>query len=135
MQVVPDPAGPKEHTIQLRTRYDECDPMGFVHHSKYLQYLEIGRTEFLRSAGGRYREIEESGLLVVVVRVDIRYRSPARYDDLIDVTTRIVKVTAAKIHHEYEIARGGVRLVDASVTLAVIDRSGRVQRIPEGLMS
>ncbi len=135
MQVVPDPAGPREHVHCIRVRYDECDPMGFVHHSKYLQYMEIGRTEFLRSAGGRYREVEASGFLVVVVRVDIRYRSPARYDDLIDVTTRVVKVSAAKIFHEYEIDRDGQRLIDASVTLAVIDRQGRVQRVPEGLMS
>ena len=85
----------REHTITHRVRYDECDPMGLVHHSVYLQYFEIGRTELLRASGGRYRDMEDAGLLVVVVRVDCRYKSPARYDDLIKIETRIAKVTAA----------------------------------------
>lgn len=108
--------------------------MGFVHHSNYLRYFEIGRTEFLRSAGGRYRDVEELGLFVVVARIDCRYKSPARYDDEIDLTTQIVAVTQAKIIHEYEIKRGDQILVQATVTLAVIDRQGRLQRVPESLI-
>jgi acyl-CoA thioester hydrolase len=107
----------KEQTIRLRVRYDECDPMGLVHHSNYLRYFEIGRTEALRSAGGRYREVEAAGLFVVVARIDCRYKSPARYDDKIEVTTRVAKVTAAKIIHEYEIRRDEQILVEATVTL------------------
>ncbi len=124
----------REHTIELRVRYDEVDPMGFVHHSNYLRYFEIGRTELLRAAGGCYREMEQAGQLVVVVRVDCRYRSPAKYDDLIQVRTRIEKVTAGKIIHQYSISRDGLALVDATVTLAVIDRNGRVQRVPQSLL-
>ena len=108
--------------------------MGLVHHSNYLTYFEIGRTEFLRSSGGRYRDVEAAGLFVVVVHVDCRYRSAARYDDSIDVTTRLGKVTAAKIVHEYQIHRGDELLVEATVTLAVIDRDGRLQRVPDGLV-
>ncbi len=124
----------KEQTITMRVRYDECDPGGFVHHSNYLRYFEIGRTEFLRSAGGRYRDVEAAGLFVVVVRVDCRYKMPARYDDEFQLTTRIANVTAAKIVHEYEIHREGNLLVQATVTLAVIDREGRLQRVPEALI-
>ncbi len=124
----------REHTTQLRVRYDEVDPMGFVHHSNYLRYFEIGRTELLRASGGCYREMEESGQLVVVARVDCRYRAPAKYDDVIDVRTRIDRVTAAKIIHEYEISRDGERIVDATVTLAVIDRHGKLQRVPQTLI-
>ena len=124
----------KEQTIRLRVRYDECDPMGLVHHSNYLRYFEIGRTEFLRSAGGRYRDVEEAGLFVVVARIDCRYKSSARYDDEIDVTTRIAQVTAAKIVHEYEIRRGDQMLVEATIILAVIDRDGKLQRVPEALI-
>ena len=105
--------------------------MGLVHHSNYLRYFEIARTEFFRVSGGRYREVEEAGLFVVVARVDCRYKAPARYDDEIEITTRITRVTAAKIVHEYEIRRDDVTLVQATVTLAVIDDSGRLQRIPE----
>ncbi|WP_153555188.1 acyl-CoA thioesterase [Roseimaritima sediminicola] len=124
----------REHTIELRVRYDETDPMGLVHHSNYLRYFEIGRTELLRAAGGRYRDMEAAGLLVVVVRVDCRYKAPARYDEMITVTTQITKVTAAKIIHHYVIRRDGQVLVEADVTLAVIDREGRLQRVPEALI-
>lgn len=124
----------REHTTKLRVRYDECDPMGFVHHSRYLQYFEIGRTELLRACGGSYAAMEAAGQLVVVVRVDCRYRRPAKYDDLIIVQTRIAKVTAAKIIHEYEIRRGTDSIVDATVTLAVIDRDGILQRVPSELL-
>ncbi len=124
----------REHSIELRIRYDEVDPMGFVHHSNYLKFFEIGRTELLRASGGCYRQMEEAGQLVVVVRVDCRYRKPARYDDLVCVRTRIERVTAAKIIHEYEITRGEDVLVDATVTLAVIVRQGRLQRVPQELV-
>ncbi|TWU32162.1 acyl-CoA thioesterase [Novipirellula artificiosorum] len=124
----------REHSIELRVRYDEVDPMGFVHHSNYLRFFEIGRTELLRACGGCYRDMESAGQLVVVVRVDCRYRKPAMYDDVITVQTRIAKVTAAKIIHEYRITRGAETLVDATVTLAVIDREGRLQRVPEALL-
>ncbi len=129
----------REHTIELRVRYDEVDPMGFVHHSNYLRYFEIGRTELLRASGGCYRDMEAAGQLVVVVRVDCRYRKPAKYDDLIRIRTRIDRVTAAKIIHEYTITRvdqtqAEEKLVDATVTLAVIDRNGTLQRVPESLI-
>ncbi len=124
----------REHTIELRVRYDEADPMGLVHHSNYLRYFEIGRTEMLRAAGGSYREMEAAGQLVVVVRVDCRYKAPARYDDLISVTSQVTRVTNAKIMHHYEIRRDSTLLVEADVTLAVIDRTGRLQPVPEELV-
>jgi len=123
----------REHTITHRVRYDECDPMGFVHHSIYLQYFEMGRTELLRASGGRYREMEAAGQLVVVVRVDCQYRAPAKYDDLVQIQTRIAKVTAAKIVHEYTITRDETVIANATVTLAVIDRNGVLQQVPKSL--
>ena len=124
----------REQTIELRVRYDEVDPMGIVHHSNYLKYFEIGRTELLRASGGCYRDMEAAGQLVVVVRVDCRYRKSAKYDDLIQVHTRIDRATAAKIIHEYTITRDDETLVDATVTLAVIDRNGNLQRVPQSLI-
>ncbi|WP_231604607.1 MULTISPECIES: acyl-CoA thioesterase [Crateriforma] len=123
----------RQHSIEIRVRYDECDPMGFVHHSRYLQYFEMGRTELLRASGGNYREMEEAGQLVVVVRVDCRYRRPACYDDLLRLETEITGVTAGKILHQYHLYRDQELLVQADVTLAVIDRKGQIQRVPEFL--
>lgn len=124
---------PKEHTTHLRVRYDECDPMGFVHHSNYLRYFEIARTDLYRAGGGSYRDFEASGLFVVVVRVDCRYRSPARYDDELAIHVQIENITEAKVSQAYQVLRDGKKLVTADVTLAVIDSSGKPQRIPNSL--
>ena len=124
----------REHEIELRVRYDEVDAMGFVHHSNYLRYFEVGRTELLRASGGCYRDMEDAGQLVVVVHVDCRYSKPARYDDLIKVRTRIEKVTAGRIVHAYEITCNDEKLVTALVTLVVIDLKGNPQRVPEELL-
>lgn len=124
----------REHEIEIRVRYQETDPMGLLHHSNYLTYFEIGRTELLRAAGGNYRQMEEQGLLVVVVRAEVRYHRPARYDDLLRVHTRIARVTPVKIEHEYRLTRGGELLAVGHVTLAVVDRQGSVQRVPEWLV-
>lgn len=120
-----------EHEIELRVRYQESDPMGFLHHANYFAYFEIGRTELLRAAGGNYREMEESGLLVVVVKAECRYRRPARYDDLLRLRTIVTRTTQAKIEHRYELYRGDECLAIGDVTLAVVNRAGKVQPVPE----
>lgn len=105
--------------------------MGFLHHAYYFTYFEIGRTELLRAAGGNYRQMEESGLLVVVVKAECRFHRPARYDDLLRLRTTVTRVTQAKIEHRYELLRDGERLATGQVTLAVVDRSGKVLPVPE----
>jgi acyl-CoA thioester hydrolase len=109
--------------------------MGYLHHSNYFTYFEIGRTELLRASGGNYRQMEESGLLAVVVRAECRFRRPARYDDVVTVRTRIARITQAKIEHEYEIVREKDTLATARMTLALVNRRGEVQRVPEWLQT
>lgn len=121
----------KHHETLIRVRYEDADPMGFLHHAKYFTYFEIGRTEMFRAAGGDYRAMEESGLFVVVVRAECRYRKPARYDDLLTVRTTLAAVSPAKIEHEYTLLRGEETLATARVTLAIVDRSGAVQPVPQ----
>jgi acyl-CoA thioester hydrolase len=120
-----------EHEIQIRVRYSETDAMGFLHHSNYLSYFEMGRTELLRSRGGNYREMEENGLLMVVVKIECNYRKPARYDDLLTLKTRVSRVTPAKLEHTYQLFRGQELLTEAHTLLACLDRQGIVQRIPD----
>ena len=119
------------HETQIRVRYQETDPMGFLHHAQYFTYFEIGRTEWLRAAGGNYRQMEEQGRLIVVVKAECRYRRPAQYDDLLTVRTTVKRVTTVKIEHEYLLLRSDERLAVGHVTLAVIDRDGKVCRVPE----
>ncbi len=122
-----------EFELTLRVRYQETDPMGFLHHAHYLTYFELARTELLRMHGKTYREMEEEGLLVVVVKAQCRYRKPARYDDLLRIQLRLVRASMAKIEHEYHVLRDAELLAVGQVTLACIDREGRVRPIPAWL--
>jgi len=107
--------------------------MGFLHHSRFLQYFEIGRVELLRSLGHSYADLERQGVLFVVVRVECRYKAPARYDDELTLTTRVVKQTHVRIDHAYELRRGDELLAEASTTIACVDREGQLRPIPDFL--
>lgn len=122
-----------EQTIHLRVRYPEVDGMGYLHHSRYLQYFEMGRIELLRAAGHTYAELERAGVYFVVVKVEVRYKSPARYDEELALTTRVVKQTHVRIDHSYELKRGDAVLAEASTTIACVDREGQLRQIPEFL--
>lgn len=124
---------PRECEISLRVRYAESDPMGYLHHSKFFEFFEMGRTELLRAAGFRYRDLEDRGVLFAVARIECRFRSPARYDDELTLTTRIERMTRARIDHSYVLRRGTIIVAEATSTLACIDRSGRPQPIPDEL--
>jgi acyl-CoA thioester hydrolase len=121
----------KQHDLQVRVRYEDADPMGFLHHAKYFTYFEMGRMELFRASGGDYRAMEQSGLFVVVVKAQCRYRKPARFDDLLTVRTTLAQISRAKIEHDYVLLRGAEELAVARVTLAMVDRSGVVQPVPE----
>ena len=122
-----------EHTITVRVRYPEVDAMGFLHHSRYLQYFEMGRVELLRSLGYSYADLERDGVLFVVVRAECRYKAPARYDEELTLTTRVVKQTHVRIDHAYELKRGQTLLAEGSTTIACVDRDGNLRQIPEFL--
>src|SRR5438445_13726638 len=85
--------------IQIRVRYAETDRMGLLHHANYLIYFEQARTELLRSQGLTYKDLEDQGFLLVLTHVEVRYRSTARYDDLLTLRTRVERVTAVRIDH------------------------------------
>ena len=121
--------------ITIRVRYAETDRMGLLHHANYLVYFEQGRTELLRSQGIAYRDLEDQGFLLVLTRIQVRYRSPARYDDLLTLRTTVVRTTLVKIEHRYELMRDGVLLAEGETTLGCVDRDGKVQALPEFLRS
>jgi acyl-CoA thioester hydrolase len=119
--------------ITIRVRYAETDRMGLLHHANYLVYFEQGRTELLRSLGLSYRDLEDRGYLLVLTKCEVRYRRPARYDDLLTLRTTVVKTTAVRIDHRYELFCDGVLLTEGTTTLACVDRDGRPQVLPEVL--
>jgi acyl-CoA thioester hydrolase len=119
--------------IAIRVRYAETDRMGLLHHANYLVYFEQGRTELLRSRGITYKDLEDQGYLLVLTRVEVRYRSPARYDDLLTLRTTVTRTTAVRIEHKYEVFREGALMAEGETTLASVDRDGRIQPLPEWL--
>ncbi len=125
---------PEEIDIELRVRYSETDAMGFVHHANYLPYLEMARTELFRAQGGNYRLMEERGYLLVVVKIEIDYKSPAKYDDVITVRVKLDRRSPAKLEHVYEVRRASQLLVKARTILACLNRAGEVQRITDEIL-
>jgi acyl-CoA thioester hydrolase len=120
----------RQHTMQLRVRYSEADAMGYLHHSRYFQYFETGRVELLRSYGISYADLERQGVFFVVVRAECRFKAPARYDDELDLTTRIERQTHVAIDHAYEVRCAGKLLATATTTIACVGRDGTLMAIP-----
>ncbi|HWG41319.1 MAG TPA: thioesterase family protein [Gemmataceae bacterium] len=119
--------------ITIRVRYAETDRMGLLHHANYLIYFEQGRTELLRSNGLSYKDLEDQGYLLVLTKIEVRYRWPARYDDLLTLKTTTVRTTMVRIDHRYELFCEGRLLAEGSSTLACVDREGRPQALPDFL--
>jgi acyl-CoA thioester hydrolase len=119
--------------VSIRVRYAETDRMGLLHHANYLVYFEQARTELLRDQGVTYRVFEDQGFLLVLTRVEVRYRKPAYYDDLLTVRALVERTTNVRIDHRYEVLRNGELLAEGSSTLACVDRNGRPQALPESL--
>jgi acyl-CoA thioester hydrolase len=124
-----------EHSIEFRVRYAETDQMQVVYHSNYLIWCEIGRTEFIRSLGTPYAELERQNVGLAVVEATIRFHAPARYDNLIRVTTTVRDVRSRAITFDYVIsnAESGERFATASTKLASLTRDSRLTVIPEQL--
>jgi len=119
--------------ITIRVRYAETDRMGLLHHANYLVYFEQGRTELLRTCGLTYKKLEDQGYLLVLTKIEVRYRSPARYDDLLKLRTSVVRTTAVRIDHQYELLHEEVLVAEGSSTLACVGRDGHVQGLPDFL--
>ncbi len=124
-----------EHEIEIRVRYQETDGQGRVHHANYLTWFELGRVELLRAAGHSYRELEAASLFLVVAEVAIQYYVPAFFDDVLRLRTTTVRAKGARIEHRYQVFRGQELLAEGQSTVACIDRSGPVRRLPAWLGS
>ena len=124
-----------EMTIEIRVRYPEVDQMGALHHSQFWVYFEMGRTELLRSNGVVYADLEREGVLFVVAGCTAKFRLPARYDELLQLTTRIKKMGRARIDHEYELKRksDGALIATAETTIACVDSTGKLKAIPDSM--
>lgn len=123
---------PRVQTSDFRVRYAETDRMGVVYHANYLVWCEVGRTEYIRTVGVSYAELEARGLMLAVADASVRYHAPARYDDVIRVETTLTELRSRTITFEYLItnAATGSRLVSARTTLVSLDAGGRTVAMP-----
>jgi acyl-CoA thioester hydrolase len=121
--------GVVSHTF--RVRYAETDAMGIVHHSSYVVWMEMGRTEFMRAYGFTYRELEQMGVLLPVLEINVRYRQPSYYDDELRITTRVGELSRVRIKLLYEIRRvaDGVLLTEGYSLHTFAAPGGRPIRI------
>jgi acyl-CoA thioester hydrolase len=120
--------------LALRVRFCETDLMGIVHHANYLAYLEAGRVDWLRKRGVTYADWAAQGRHLPVVDCTLRYRAPARFDDVIEIETRLSELRAVSLRYDYSITRAGVLLVEGSTRLASVDHAHRLHRFTDEML-
>ena len=121
---------------KIRVEYHHTDQMGIVHHSNYIKFFEAARTEWLRAAGLTYAEMERRGVMMPIVDVQIKYRQPAYYDEVLSITTSVSEMPMARMTFHYEIrGEDGREVASGMTTLGFIDSiTRRPQRVPQWLM-
>lgn len=123
------------HSVsKIRVRYAETDRMDVVYHSNYLVWFETARILMLDQIGMPYREIEARGLFLPVLSVSTEYKSPARFDDHLEIHLFLKKKPRARMHFDYEVRRGDELLATGQSSHGFMDRSGKGQRPPEDLV-
>jgi acyl-CoA thioester hydrolase len=126
----------KTTTTTLRVRYGETDKMGIVYYGNYATYLEQGRTEWLRDIGFSYKWMEDNGIHLPVVELSVKYKAPARYDDVLTVTTTLKKIPTYSIEFTYEIHnQEGQLLITGETSLVFVNSiTNKLQRAPNYLL-
>jgi acyl-CoA thioester hydrolase len=125
-----------ECVTTVRVRYVETDQMGVVHHSAYLAWMEVARTEYLRTRGASYRSLEERGIRMPVLELHAAYRVPARYDEEVLLTARLASSSPVRFRFEYEMRRvpDGSLLCTGYTEHVATDDAGKPRRIPRELL-
>ena len=128
----------KEFSTEIRVIYADTDQMGVVYYANYFIWLEIARTEFMRSQGVDYKSIEkEKKLALPVVEAYCKYKAPARYDDVVVIKTKVSQVKSSTLRFDYELLNKQTNelLVEAYTTHVFIGRNRKPVRIPQEIMS
>jgi acyl-CoA thioester hydrolase len=126
---------PAGHRLKTRVYYADTDFSGVVYHARYLEFLERGRSDFLRLSGVHHTELMDGKhgerIVWVVRRMEIDFHSPARIDDILTVETRAEKISGARIFMAQRLMRDDELLVAAKVEAAIIGELGRPKRFPK----
>jgi acyl-CoA thioester hydrolase len=117
-------------SISIRVRYAECDPMQVAHHANYLVWFEAARSEYCRVRGISYAQMERDGFFLPVVEASCRYVAPARYDDLLTLTTWVAELKRRSLRMRYVLRRGETELAHGETYHIVVDGDGRARTWP-----
>ncbi len=124
-----------ESLTELRVRYAETDAMGIVHHATYPVWMELGRSDFLRGLGQSYAEWEARGVRLVVNEIRVRFRTPARYDELVQVHTWLQETGRRRLVFAYRIERRGILLAEGESVHLVAGTDNRARVLPDDLLA
>jgi acyl-CoA thioester hydrolase len=127
--------GRRKSHLSVRIYYEDTDCGGVVYYANYLRYFERARTEFLRECGIELRTWADKGLYFVVSRVEIDYKAPAFYSDLLEIETTVTGLSKASIIFSHAVRNQGRRLIAVSTVVLVCVSAGRPRRIPEEIVS
>ena len=122
------------HETEIRVRYAETDQMGIVHHANYLIWFETGRSELCRTKGFSYKQMEEEeDALMVVAESYCRYKSPAHYEDVLTVRTKVGEIRSRSLRFFYEVYRASddTLIAEGETNHLVTDREKKVRKLPE----
>ena len=124
------------HNIQIRVRYGETDQMGYVYYGNYAQYFEMGRVEWLRNLGVSYKRMEDSGIMLPVLKLNINYLNPAKYDDLLTLKTTLLKKPTVRIEFDFKLYNEQKELLTEGYTsLVFIDmKKNKPIRVPNYIL-
>lgn len=120
---------------QVRVFYEDTDFSGYVYHANYLKYCERARSDYLRMIGVDQNAMFADGQAFVVRRMDCEFLRPAKFEDVLDVETRFVGISGARLESAQLVKRGAEEIFSAKVTVAIIDRQGRPMRIAKELVT
>jgi acyl-CoA thioester hydrolase len=125
-----------KHKTTCRVRYADTDKMGFVYHSNYLRWFEIGRSEMLRSMGVSYKTLESKGFYLPLSEMYCKFNTPSQYDDILLIETSFDKRYRAGMKFDYQIfSENGDKLLASGYTKhACVNGGGRVVRPPKFLI-
>ncbi|WP_108483326.1 tol-pal system-associated acyl-CoA thioesterase [Oceaniglobus ichthyenteri] len=118
------------HQFSVRVYYEDTDMAGIVYYANYLKYIERARSDWVRELGIDQGALRDAGQVFAVARIEADYVIPARFDDALQVQTRIVRCTGARLVLAQDVCRDGQVVFAAQVTLVALDRAGRATRLP-----
>ena len=128
-----DPSRSTSH-VEIRVRFGETDLMGIVHHASYLSYFEAARVAWLRRRGVTYKTWAERGWHLPVVEASLRYRAPAKFEDVLTVEVDLADLRSHSLRFAYKVTRDGELLAEGETRLACVDATHQLLKLPDALV-